>query len=76
MKTFKYLLAAFACVVFLFNGCNKPEEIVTQADIPLKGKPGGSGITFANTAAQLQVYGVWHAGNDYCTWGTKGHNRI
>ncbi len=21
-------------------------------------------------AAPLQVYGVWHAGNDYCTWGS------
>jgi hypothetical protein len=20
--------------------------------------------------AQLQVYGAWHCGNDYCTWAT------
>ena len=21
--------------------------------------------------AQIQVYGAWHCGNDYCTWGTQ-----
>ena len=21
-------------------------------------------------ATQLQVYGAWHCGNDFCTWGT------
>ncbi len=24
----------------------------------------------ASSRTQLDVYGVWHAGNDYCTWGT------
>ncbi|MFM8302860.1 MAG: hypothetical protein ACKOA9_00960 [Actinomycetota bacterium] len=23
------------------------------------------------TAAPVQVYGAWHCGNDYCTWGTS-----
>jgi hypothetical protein len=24
----------------------------------------------ANAQTQLQIYGAWHCGNDYCTWGT------
>jgi hypothetical protein len=70
MKPIKYVLAAFACTVLLFNGCNKPEESINPVDIPLKGKPGGSGNMLADIATPLQVYGGWHAGNDYCTWGT------
>ncbi|MEK9136205.1 MAG: hypothetical protein AAB393_03705, partial [Bacteroidota bacterium] len=26
--------------------------------------------TAATTATPIQVYGVWHAGNDYCVWGS------
>jgi hypothetical protein len=70
MKTFNYPVAVFALLGLLIAGCNKNEEIVTDAALPLKGKPVGSAYPMAATSAQLQVYGVWHAGNDYCTWAT------
>jgi hypothetical protein len=36
----------------------------------LKGKPVNSGYPMAPSLTPLQVYGVWHAGSEYCTWGT------
>ena len=31
---------------------------------------GMSGQVAAADAPSVQVYGAWHCGNDYCTWGT------
>lgn len=34
-----------------------------------KGKPNAQvPYKMAEIATQMQVYGVWHAGNDYCGW--------
>ncbi|ESU23710.1 hypothetical protein FEDK69T_11140 [Flavobacterium enshiense DK69] len=43
------------------------------ADLDANGKPTSPSqppYVLAQTPTQLQVYGIWHAGNDYCTWGT------
>jgi hypothetical protein len=62
-------MATFGLVVT--TGCNK-QDLGSEADLStgesLKGKP----VTYplAESPTQLDVYGVWHAGNDYCTWGT------
>src|SRR5436305_507780 len=29
-----------------------------------------AGWTIAGAQTPIQVYGAWHCGNDYCTWGT------
>src|SRR5215469_14238283 len=30
-----------------------------------------AGVVFpANAQTPIQIYGAWHCGNDYCTWGT------
>lgn len=64
---------AMAVIGLIFQaGCSKQDldnEEETTANHELKGKP----VTYplAQNATELQVYGVWHAGNDYCTWGTE-----
>jgi len=70
MKTGTQLLAAilFAGLNFL-QGCQKEtkQPVITEGEIAT------SANTIAvtgSTVTPLQVYGVWHAGNDYCIWGT------
>lgn len=50
--------------IFLF-GCRK--EITSPID--------NEGMlvsdALAGTATPIQIYGVWHAGNDYCSWATE-----
>lgn len=76
MKTFLKFLIVIAAALILINGCNKTkinaDDSSNQlANTNLKSKQ----ITpppyvLAPGPTQMQVYGVWHAGNDYCTWGT------
>jgi hypothetical protein len=70
MKTIKYPMTMLAALLLSLAGCIKSDEVVNNRDLPLKGKPVKTSYTLSNTDVQLQVYGVWHAGNDYCTWGT------
>ena len=62
------LIMAFA----LFKGCEEDfTETVNPSKELKKGKPikdPQPAYPLAENATQLQVYGVWHAGNDYCTW--------
>jgi hypothetical protein len=66
------------CVtVLIFTiGCEKSkidtDDSINQFDQSnLKAKPiPQPPYVLAQNPTKLQVYGVWHAGNDYCTWGT------
>lgn len=65
MKAGKIILSAI--VLFTFS-CTKEikrqpvtEEISTAANIS---------AAVGETVTPLQIYGVWHAGNDFCIWGS------
>lgn len=69
MKLFKMLTLLSILVLVLIPGCENNNQI--PEDIILKGKPiPQPPYVLASTPTQLQVYGVWHAGNDYCSWST------
>lgn len=84
MKKTTIFLILIAITVFLFNACEKEtfqeENLVLKAkpttppgqdkDDPPTEDPSGYPLADAAEAQQIDVYGVWHAGNDYCTWGT------
>jgi hypothetical protein len=71
MKILQIPLAMLVSLALLGSGCKKTEVPATGNDLQLKGKPViPTGYPMADNPTQLQVYGVWHAGNDYCTWGT------
>jgi len=62
-------------IVFLLAsiGCEKSDELlnVSSENLLKKGKPVKEpSFPFDTDTTDIQVYGVWHAGNDYCTWGT------
>ena len=75
MKKFKIFNLLFVSFLLIFLGCQN-EEFSSQEDLLLnssagRGKPQGkTDYELSNKATPIQVYGVWHAGNDYCTWGT------
>ncbi len=57
----------FACLS-IFQSCQKEsknknltEELASSRNVS---------VLVAGTVTPVQVYGVWHAGNDYCIWGT------
>ena len=75
MKPILKIFAVTVAAIFLILGCNKIEKNnpdssnLLNAD-NLKGKPANqSPYILADIPTQMQVYGVWHAGNDFCTWG-------
>ncbi len=70
MKAGKTILSVITlATLFCIQSCHKEtkrpaavnEEIATSPNI---------NAAVAETVTPLQVYGVWHAGNDYCIWGT------
>ncbi len=68
----KNIIILFSALLLVFS-CEKPDLTgdYGMKPAPLKGKPSPQpGYPLAETATQLLVYGVWHAGNDYCTWGS------
>jgi hypothetical protein len=73
LKPGLFLSMAFMIIL----SCDKPEiEPFSQQDnlkaAKVSGKPEKQPpYILAPDPEQLQVYGVWHAGNDYCTWGTE-----
>lgn len=70
------LKSGILCITLMFAaiGCDKADLNVTDQENLLKAariKPTPAPpYTLDPTGTSLQVYGVWHAGNDYCTWGT------
>jgi len=54
---------AFVAILVFSLSCN------TEKENPL---PDGSQLRLTNqlvTSTPISIYGVWHAGSDYCTWG-------
>jgi len=48
------------------------EDVVTADAKNNRGKPQGQvDYILDSKSTPLQIYGVWHAGNDYCTWTTE-----
>lgn len=68
------LKSGILCITLMFaaTGCDKSDINVTDQEYLLKAariKPAPAPpYTLAPTGTSIQVYGVWHAGNDYCTW--------
>src|SRR4030095_2510380 len=69
MKTGKTILSAITLIILFFiQSCQKEtkkagtinEEIATAPNI---------NAAVGETVTPPQVYGVWHAGNDFCIWG-------
>jgi hypothetical protein len=69
-------LAKFFCLVVLVSliltNCENPELApgTGQEELKAARAPKPPPYKLAESRTQLQVYGVWHAGNDYCTWGS------
>lgn len=74
MKHIRFIILLFISLIFVIAGCQKAELISEELETSLKKarvKPVKEpAYVLSDTPTQLQVYGVWHAGNDYCTWGT------
>jgi len=76
MKLLKIPLLLATTLLFVIISCEKPEIVPDdsgqETNMLKKGKPGASsGYGLATEDTPMQIYGVWHAGNDYCTWGTE-----
>jgi hypothetical protein len=69
MKAAKFVLAITAMAgLFFIDSCRKTAKETSVVDeIAKPSKIDEAGLA----ATPIQVYGVWHAGNDYCIWGTQ-----
>ncbi|HEX6848010.1 MAG TPA: hypothetical protein VF144_13590 [Chitinophagaceae bacterium] len=69
MKTITQLLAT-TVFIFLFTlSCQKTIKTEPLAE-EVQSKPPPPPPPTGETQTPIQIYGVWHAGNDYCTWST------
>lgn len=50
----------------LFFGCQKDHSIPNEVTGPIV-----VSHALSNTPTPIQIYGIWHAGNDYCTWAAE-----
>src|SRR5262245_46383583 len=67
---FRKVLSLFALIVLVASGFSVATNSVSAAPPP-KATPTSSGPTPTSAPpTQIQVYGVWHCGNDACTWST------
>lgn len=76
MKTLLKLFILSFTTLFFIIGCDKVKfltddssQLLSENNFKSK-RVSNPPYQLAPTATPLQVYGVWHAGNDYCTWGT------
>ncbi len=75
IKIMKALTKFFCLVVMvslILTNCEKPDAVpgTGQEELKAARAPKPPPYKLDASATQLQVYGVWHAGNDYCTWGS------
>ena len=69
MKLQNFFKFIIVLLIAAFSGCEKNE--IETGELILKGKPVSQPpYQLATTKTPIQVYGIWHAGNDFCTWGT------
>lgn len=67
MKNMIRNVAAFAIAASgFFFGCKKDHSIPKEV-----GSPTLVSNALSTTPTPIQIYGVWHAGNDYCTWASE-----
>ena len=76
MKQFKIFNLLVIPILFLFTTCQ--HDSLSDQDVVLanakanRGKPQGKvDYVLAPNPTPLQIYGVWHCGDDYCTWTTE-----
>ncbi len=63
-------LILFIGIIFVV-GCGIKDKPFSPAEISKRSLGNaGSGDVKAQTVTPIQIYGVWHAGNDYCVWGS------
>jgi hypothetical protein len=72
MKTERILrIMASVMILFVLAACQKqllPDDSTNKTEEDMGGiSPAQAGLV----STPIQVYGVWHAGNDYCTWATE-----
>jgi hypothetical protein len=67
------LQAYFTALLFsgcvLITGCSTIPDSPAPQDNTATPSPEKAELS-TTTLAAIPVYGVWHSGNDYCTWGT------
>ena len=59
-------MAAFA----ILYGCHKQTAEPSQLPMESNSSANAGNAVAAVTSTPIQIYGVWHAGNDACTWAT------
>ena len=70
MNRIPFLPLVLSFFIFsLLQGCKKNET--ANEDNEMKSAVNYTILALAESPRPLQVYGVWHAGNDYCIWGTE-----
>ena len=71
MKAAKIILSAITLIaLFIIQSCQKETKKTTEiVDQEIATAP-NINAAIGETITPLQVYGVWHAGNDFCIWGT------
>ena len=70
MKAGKTILSAITLTcLFFIQACQKETKKTETANEEIATVP-NINATIAETVTPLQVYGVWHAGNDFCIWGS------
>jgi len=70
MKTKIQLLAAAFFIVLVSLSCQKGIKSESLAE-ESQSKPPPPPPPTGETQTPIQIYGAWHAGNDFCIWGTE-----
>jgi hypothetical protein len=73
MMKFSCIFVLMFSMAVAFMACDKETSSVDQVlqNGSLKAKPESAPpYVLANEATPMQIYGVWHAGNDYCSWAS------
>lgn len=68
-RTLPPLLGLLVTGLLVFFGCQKKMADPAPGDALLE-TSAAANAALATTLTPIQVYGVWHAGSDYCTWAT------
>ena len=70
MKAGKTILSAITvATLFFIQSCQKETKKTETLNEEIATAPNNNAAV-GTTATPPQVYGVWHAGNDFCIWGT------
>lgn len=68
MRKIQFLF--FIALIAIVNGCEDRSLAPTSKQQSLDVQAGPSSALAAAAVTPMQIYGVWHAGNDACTWAT------